>query len=350
MRKVLIIFVLVATLSVQASATMYAKPLPDGLERMVSVTVRPVDLSKLAGAPVDEWERILYPSGMQLPTKYLDLALTSYVEASVEVSSATYVFLVKNWPCEDKAYTYPEILAAQMWLNVWFMSQFPLEPTSTSQAVTAWLAANELAVTPTTSTMTLTDTGAYWEAIVTAVALGRQSGVENFSTANGATYSMGYAFPWETYFMNASDDEQGIAFVEFWESRLQFMTDLGLTLVETSTSCCNFATMYPESQGHETSSGGAFESAEEPSEPSVDVPPSVGDTEKPNYKPEYVGDDYVNTVPVITTGIGEPDKSIGLRDIYTTICIILAVVFIAVGTVVDYLKKRDDPASKYKRW
>lgn len=350
MRRVLIVCLAVLLAMSHAQAIEFSKPVPDGLDTSVTIKVKPVDFASLRGATAEEWDQTLFPSGMQIPTKYLDLSLAYDIGEETTISSAVYVFLVKNWPCLDKTYTYAEILAARMWVHIWSVTQLPVEEMSSALSAKMWLGSIGEETVPTTTSVVISSPELFWSAVVSSIASESIEADAEIKTTGGAPVRFDAGFNWEGYVLHGPNSVTEQKLSDFWETRLQYMQDVGLKVVQSETSLCDFNVLYPEEQTFETGPGGAFDTGETEVQKPATAPEEPAKTEPPKYAPEYLGDSYVDTVPVITNGFGEVDREIGLRDTYTTVCIILAIVFITVGAVVDYLKKRDDPSRKYKRW
>lgn len=63
-------------------------------------------------------EALLYPSGLKLPTKYMDLLMCAPVTSANELSGETANFLKTVAPTSDGVYTYAEYKAAELYLAI----------------------------------------------------------------------------------------------------------------------------------------------------------------------------------------------------------------------------------------
>ena len=91
-----------------------------------------------------ELDKLLFPSGMELPSKYLDFGQFTNVDGSTaRVSPDTYSFLVTNFPTEDGEYTLAEVKAAQFYVGHWLttsngefaMASLPFDSSTRSDIV-----------------------------------------------------------------------------------------------------------------------------------------------------------------------------------------------------------------------
>lgn len=109
--------------TVEPSSDPSAEPTPDVVGKYPSR----FDTTgiKLASPSIDDLlvngadlEKLLYPSGLKLPTKYLDLLMFAPVNSDTELTGEVTYFLKTVAPVEDNIYTYAEYKAAETYLAV----------------------------------------------------------------------------------------------------------------------------------------------------------------------------------------------------------------------------------------
>lgn len=81
-----------------------------------SIELLPMDLKALATADREKLEESCYPSGMSLPTKWLDISSFMPFEGEFEPEKEVYDLLVANWATGGK-YTFAEYSAAKLYIG-----------------------------------------------------------------------------------------------------------------------------------------------------------------------------------------------------------------------------------------
>ena len=89
---------------------------PSGAVDKFVITLSEPSKSLLDCSSAEELDSVLYPSGMELPTKYLDASIFTSSIASYTVSSETLEWITTHFPADS--YTFAEIRAAEMYLFV----------------------------------------------------------------------------------------------------------------------------------------------------------------------------------------------------------------------------------------
>ncbi len=80
-------------------------------------------------------EGLLYPSGLKLPTKYMDLLMVAPVSYSTEVTGEVAYFLKTAAPTRNSTYTYAEYSAAEVYLGLCRMASDVNDTSTTAEAV-----------------------------------------------------------------------------------------------------------------------------------------------------------------------------------------------------------------------
>ena len=80
-------------------------------------------------------EALLYPSGLKLPTKYMDLLMFASITYSTPITSETAYFLKTAAPVEGGTYTYAEYRAAEVYLAMCRMNLAESNMTNTAASV-----------------------------------------------------------------------------------------------------------------------------------------------------------------------------------------------------------------------
>lgn len=104
-----------------------AEPSPESTPDIVGKYPTRFDTAgiKLVSPSIDELlqngadlEKLLYPSGLKLPTKYIDLLVCAPVNSNTELTGEVTYFLKTVAPVEDNIYTYAEYKAAEIYLAI----------------------------------------------------------------------------------------------------------------------------------------------------------------------------------------------------------------------------------------
>lgn len=113
------VFTLLITISIFMGTGVYAV---ESMDEIVAVDVIPVDTNEvLAVDSPEELDTLLYPSGMQLPTKYMDITMfLGSDKSTVEITKEAWEFLCENFAVPSKSYTMAEYITATMY--IWIKS------------------------------------------------------------------------------------------------------------------------------------------------------------------------------------------------------------------------------------
>lgn len=94
------------------------------VEEYTNIRVKEVSFDQIYQA-VEEGnvDRLLFPTGMEIPTKYFDLLMfRDGTGDSLRVPSYTYQYLCTNWPSEDGTYTVAEVRSVVILYSLFEMS------------------------------------------------------------------------------------------------------------------------------------------------------------------------------------------------------------------------------------
>ena len=354
MRNRIIAVCLLLTIVLPSTVLASYKGLPSNATHRTRIALRSCDISKLEGKSSDEIDKILYPSGMQLPTKYLDFAMFYNFSDYIEVSGATYTFLTNNWPNETATYTYPEVLAAQMFLYLWYAQNFAGSDFVCADTINTWIEDCIGDIEHPKCTTYITDTSILFKVLDSYKVSYETLSFHKAYLDDTVPLSRGRLFAWDTYVIDGYTAVSQQECAQFWSTRQEYMSKLSIAIMYVEDTTASFDCLYPSEGGNELSEGGAFAGmGTDDKDTSVVTPPSPSvDEEEPVEVPPaaLVGDNYVNTVPVVGGGVGEVEREVDWRNMYTIACLVVAAIFVAVGVVVDYVNKRKDPLRNYKRW
>lgn len=355
-----------------------------------TVKLKSVPLSTVLDASDGrELEDLLYPTGMQLPTKYLDLFMFANLgERDWVITGRTYTLLRTFYPTRNDTYTFAECRAAQMFCG-WYDTLYNSERTVGDRDIAALTGLDSLApldLAGDVSTVIPYDVVklqavlqefssvlSLEEVTVDGALLASNEYQALISFDSGCPYSFGYDYMWDAFYNTAPPDELSSQLEMFYDSRIDYCVSLGLSWQPTQVSYFNV----------DTSIIGAITEV-----PVVDSPPdeelglaipSVVGTPSESFVPEdtalpiaaeqapvpsvkstpYVSPtiDYNSveankTISEFATGLMNSDattKSLGWRDL--TVGIALCIMLVAVVTfgVNDWIKKRNDPTRRYRK-
>ena len=302
-------------------------------DTLYNVDVLPVSFEQILDADSQHLDQLLYPSGMELPTKYQDIMMFAEYNAPVAVYGDTLNFLHENFQTEGDKYTFAEIQTAQMYLAVHDWStdrnsvvykQLPDELSSAEQSVIIEdVAKLRSYLNPLRNLLRGVDP----EAEQSREVLPEYAYITEL-TPGGFYLSMGDQFSWDKSLgMNYIDGfTQRIS--SFLATRLAYMEAVGLRFTDSSrTEPLAFPSVVIVSAESELSQ-----------QPIETIGHSNG-----NYVSEFkspmsfeISDGNVRTV--------------GLRDIVMVSSIIVVVLAVIVKWIKDIVRRYNDPTRKYRQW
>lgn len=308
-----------------------------------SVELIPVAESDiLAANSSDALDSLLYPNGVALPTKYLDICMLAENDMeSMPVSLEAWDVLSQYFPSDSGKYTFAECYAAQLYVGWYYTVYRGYLGEETENAV------DEAELLKSgTSNIGLALCGEVDDVRVTNLVTLKQylsDYVDSaISDSDGVTkdgiVSMGVDYAWEvtswTPLLGLDYQKLG----SFLSTRGVYLdaigaeyTNTGTQIFEdpfavTSTAASNAVVGSQSAAPDSDSSSSSYNLA------STDSNPSIGD----------LGSDAV-TVSAVT-------KSIGVRDVLTVLCIILVFCAFFGMWVVDIIRRRKDPLRKWRWW
>lgn len=288
---------------------------------------------------------LLYPNGVALPTKYLDICMLAENDMeSMPVSLEAWDVLSQYFPSDSGKYTFAECYAAQLYVGWYYTVYQGYLGEETENAVDE----AELLKRCTSSTG-LALCGEVDDVSITNLVTLKQylgsylnSSDSDDGTTDDALVSMGVDYAWEvtswTPLLGLDYQKLG----SFLSTRGMYLDAIGAEyshtgvqifedpFVVSSTVASNAVAGSPSSAA-DTNADTASDTIQY-SLASADTNQSIGD----------LGSDAV-TVSAVT-------KSIGVRDVLTVLCIILVFCAFFGMWVVDVIRRRKDPLRKWRWW
>lgn len=354
-----------------------------------TVKLKSVPLSAvLATSDGRELDDLLYPTGMQLPTKYLDLFMFANLgERDWVITGRTYTLLRTFYPTQNDTYTFAECRAAQMfcgWYDTLCNSErmvgdrdtaaladldslAPLDLAGDVSTVIPYDVAKLQAVLREFSSVLSLE-----EATLDGAFVISNEYQSLISSDSGCPYSFGYDYMWDAFYDTAPPDELSSQLELFYNSRVDYCASLGLSWQPTQVSYFNADTSIigaitevpvvdsPPDEELGLAIPGVVVTPSESLVPEDTVPPAAEQTPVPSVKPtpyvsptiDYNSVEANKTISEFATGLTNSDattKSLGWRDI--TVGIALCIILVAVITfgVHDWIKKRNDPTRRYRK-
>lgn len=355
----------------------------NGVRERVIVPLREVNVQDLIGMSAEEVEATLYPTGMELPTKYLDFMMFHDPwEDTWQVYQEVKIFLDSYYPSADGYYTYAEIRTVEIYLGlinlIWGGGTGYAE--SAFRVVDRFITASGLQLDGLMTTVDIVDVEklhaqlavyelpldmdvseyadvpendpAYQELIYPPEGDGIQMGFNRHSafdvTFNRLSTPLGR-------------DSQVDEIIAFFESRMQYLDIIGAGVVpgaqeviepiekELDWSVWDYYTreepiiqwVVPPVGGIGAMHGMSIEQIPVSSAP---VEPSVTPTPSQDLP-------ISESLASFETGIDSSDvtiKRVNLQDILVYVSIFIVIVGVVALFVVDFIRKRKDPTRTFK--
>ena len=323
----------------------------------IQVPVRELAYEDVLTAARDEnIDAALYPHGVALPTKYWDLFMLSGTSVkSVEIPKAVYDFLCSNWPLQSDSdqYTYAEVQSANAFCSLATveLGDLPYNTTPVLNALSVLEGNTGLTFAAETHVASVTNYEKFLSRIEEYESMLRaptdsegvadnndQAQVAAAPDSRGVVYTLGYEYFWHNLVEGYGLEDPLL--LKFLATRGTYFSDFGISLVpgETAYVFNGYTTNTLDSENDVESELEGSDLFPEQGAPARVQ--SVGDA-----------DDYVNTVNVHQSIVGDPDENkFGPKDTSLIICIIF-VVCVVVGILVsEVLKRKDDPMWRYRKW
>lgn len=290
----------------------------------VVVDVKPVTVEMLLAADdVSDLEDILYPSGLSLPTNYIDFYMFADVgDESITVSDTTYEFLLENFPSADGLYTWAEYYSAQVYM-CWVGTLLGGQRASTDEDVVAlqeMLQSCGLSIAPEQLTCTKLTDIAYLQQYIERFkeALENESSAQyhelkTYDLTDGVSLTMGKAYmsTCTDYNVPIGLDVQNI--LKWLDTRIDYMNMFGIV-----------------TDAAEPVKVSGFQSSTESNEQS--------------------SSDYVGSIQYVAAPLNIGQRRMGLQDIALVVSLVVVICAVVVFWVVDFIRKRNDPLRRWRRW
>ena len=221
--------------------------IPVSAADMTAYTFRSASLDGVDTKDSSGIDATFYPSGLSLPTKYLDVVSFLPIESLETADPSVLEFLKINWPCEQ-GYTYAEYRAAMMYLGLVEMvsgsdTAMRMYPSTSSIASTV-LDNLGIKLQGKMSTVLIADLDRFKAKIVSmrdglSTAAGDELPAENpwlsslcYQQSDGLYYSAGFNFDWlcRTTTIDKTYDGFGRNFLAGLQS---YLDAFGLQVVDT---------------------------------------------------------------------------------------------------------------------
>lgn len=287
----------------------------------ISVPVKYVSFDDITCVSTpEELEDLLYPSGMELPTKYLDLYMFAESQLeSVIISPTTYDFLKSNYPVDDGAYTWAEYYAAQLYVS-WVETLYEgARDGSTSEDVEAleeFISANGIDLiacrvqTRLVSVEPLLQYLSKFKEALLDYSSNNYIELKTYDMESGVSFTLGYDYLWQ-----CTDYSEPVGLdlqdrVKWYNTRIDYMNTLGIVF--------------------DAASGVEFYSS----------PVETGNTNP----------DYVNSLEAVYTSRDLMSGHQGVKDYVLIISLVVVVASLLVLGISDFIRRRRDPLSHWRRY
>lgn len=347
---------IICFLAVLMSTTALAAPID---KVMVDVKLVPVSVDDVLNVEtVEELNSLLYPSGMQLPTMYLDFLMFSNIgEETIVVSRETYDFLLSAFPTDGNCYTLAECFTAKLYLS-WYQTAYGdskaghEEEAKDIVAVATdlgWQFVGDVTANSVTDLDRLqSEIQKYYAALdiahlpeeVSYNEVPEYQDMVRVSESNGIQLSSGFE-----YLMQCDELEpiMGLdlqAFRSFVNTRGLYMDMLGISVFGAGR-----ALFGEETEGESAVVGGSTGTPAISSETNMNKPEGFNDLDIDTVTPNEGISDFDSGY----TSSDVTDGSIAFRDVTVAIALAVIVVAIVVYGVRDWYRKYKDPTRRW-RW
>lgn len=216
------------------------------------ITIVPYDTNVWNIGTADDINAALYPSGMQLPTKYMDFLDFSFISTEFSVSNEVGTFLNRYWPEQRGRFTNAEYMAARRFIyllrtyNTFGEAHPIIKGCARLQHDSSWaLLMNFSNVSLSGAKLdTLKDyVSYYWEVLAGTGAITSGAGDESLyaeftqSTINGVYMTVGSAVQWDTYTADYNPlTDCGEDLSNYLANFVSYANAFGLTFTDTICS------------------------------------------------------------------------------------------------------------------
>lgn len=308
----------------------------------ISLELSPVSSEGILSCEsAESLDSLLYPSGIEIPTKYLDASSLLFTATSLDVNVETYNWLRSNFPADT--YTFAEIYAADMYLyldkcfqeDTLSGDQFAAQTFYESCGISSNIAGYTVEITDWDLFKTYIDSALIFEEETLQSALYENSCV-----------SVGMGFDWFSEFDLYTRDS--VQF--FFDTRQTFMQSTGLAFAYSSSELANREKpVLADNTAENTDISVVDKTAD------LDLDTTAPDTVLPQTEPSTEID--YNSVRAnssisdfaLVEQSGLTQGSIGFHDVIIVVAIIIASAAAIVFCILDWLRKRRDPTRRYKR-
>ena len=295
------------------------------------------DLSKplLECSSAEELYSVLYPSGMELPTKYLDASVFTNDVATATVRADTLEWVTTHFPADS--YTFAEIRAAEMYLYV--EKVFAQEEAgSGADAIMAFYESLGVSGFPGTYSLEIATWDSFHSYITSLLSPSTEQSLDSWDFAFASEDIV-----WtETPSLYVSEE-----IAEFFEFQSSLVPIIGLSFVYSSAELATYSfTKDTETVVQQTEESEKRISVSQTSDINTSTEAPVDRIDGINYTARAnpsVSDFVLVEDDSISVG------SVGLRDIVLVVALIFCSVCAIVFSILDWMRKRRDPTMRYKR-
>lgn len=325
--------------------------------QLISVSVLDIQNANTS----EELEQLLFPSGMKLPTKYMDFySFADVGETSWEVAAGTYEFLTTNFPTEGNRYTLAEVKAAQIFCS-WYSTLNSTKRSKSTEDVIALenlFSNSEIGLYDEVYDVRLTN----FETLKTLIAsyvtvlnikeledadslVHKEKYVEllEMHPEYNTVMSMGVTYGWDFF----ADEEPGGVVVQmlkdFYDSRLTYCELLGLQFTPSGMK------FFSDPETTEViAPASPAETIEETPEVTVSPEPmpspspsieSVSPIEAAKNQPNKAVTDFATGY----TSDDVPERRMGWKDVGLIVSLVIVGVTVVYAGIVDWIRKRNRP-------
>lgn len=303
-----------------------------------------------ATTTIEELDALLYPHGLQLPTKYIDASMLYLGDTVSTATDAVLYFADTYCQYNDISYTNAEVMAMRLWVTMGYLD----ETSEAYEAFADFYDRNGIDVSSFRGTLGPTNFEKTKELVLSA----QQTGGDLMRSTDGSVGSLGCFTPLD--YLDSGEDI-GVTvddLPDYWRSRVELIDLLGLQAKDNGVAqdpCVWETSEYMQWLTANSTDEDEDAATEEPVEeappttddkPAIDPDSEIGKPMKDHKPNEYVAD--------FETGIGSDDvvvhRTYGVQDVLLYVSVVLVISIATVFGILDWRRKRKDPTKNYPKW
>lgn len=320
------------------------------------IVLTPFDLSTVESEQALDIENILYPSGMQLPTKYLDLM--DFCPHSGQITSNRVTqFLNTFWPSCNGMFTYPEYRAAERFcFYIMLVSNYSDSPVGTEllklDRSSSWNLIDNISNVTISDVTHLRNALIIYHDLLTTAATMDDTLVNHpdykslvQKRSNGVILSTGESNGFDIdYPENNEFIASGLLYSELVSEYAGYWKFFSLTFTDTNLSARfiqedNLGVVLTDPEGNIIATTKVVASDSDDK-----IKDNTTAYHSRRLDPLYAVGNRISLMPIPT----HEEKIYNALDVFTVIAVICTVISIVVLWILHEIKKREDPIRKWR--